>query len=349
MVSLQSHNLKGGDIMGGIVLRILLHGLIALVPTDNSSLTALVVDGTNPPAEASKCVGYDHKAQLLFTFAGEQATAAAACKKLNCAVNNSTCICTFDQANQYQVSFDAAGVLLSGGPPKKRPDQPMPKMQQQAGDPSYLVDIQPLAPLDLTFLTTKKAAGLLGRMQFPYTKLTACNLALVKDGSDYFAHTFNVRKLDAMYDPTMPLQALAQALMVEADIPSGSAKLKLEFLGGGSSYEFDLAPEQCDGQTCFNVYLVNHRTELPEGDPCVTYGIGFDFAYYYQLTQNAPAWKDRPIPQVDSVNEPEGNVALPACSKVFAPHYHDGGTSRRALDYITVATSRPVCAMAFFN
>src|ERR1700688_4141231 len=80
------------DIMGGIVLRILLDGLNALVPSaDNSSFfTALVNDGTHPPIEASTCVA-PHMATLQFTFAGDQ---ALACTNLGCKVSGSTCTCT---------------------------------------------------------------------------------------------------------------------------------------------------------------------------------------------------------------------------------------------------------------
>jgi hypothetical protein len=327
--------------MDSIVLRILLDGLIGLVPIDSSHLTALVVDGTHPPVEASRCVGV-HKAQLAFTFVGNQGDY---CKsKGGCTVSGSTCTCTFDADHQYQISFMAT-VLPSSVVLKKHPDQPMPTMPTQAADASYLFDLESLATLDPTLLRSGPTSGLLGRIQeFPYTRLTACNLALRKHGGTYSAHTFNFRKIGAPYDQSQPTQAVAQALIAEADVPSGAVTLRLEDLGGGNPRDFDLAHESCGKLSCANVHLSNHRDDLKEGDPCDK-GTGFDFAFYYQLVKNAPSWPDRPLPQLDSVTELEGHVALQACTDAFPPHV---AATTSGAD-VHVASSRPVCAMAFFN
>jgi hypothetical protein len=87
---------------------------------------------------------------------------------------------------------------------------------------------------------------------------------------------------------------------------------------------------------CLQVFLSNHRDPIPEDDPCVTVGVGFDFAFYYLLTENAPIWTDRPVPVIDSVTQLESSLAWPAC-KIFDAH-----------EELKAATSRPVCAMAFF-
>ncbi|HEV3458028.1 MAG TPA: hypothetical protein VHG32_15795 [Thermoanaerobaculia bacterium] len=326
--------------MDSIVLRILLDGLIALVPIDSSHLTALVVDGTRPPVEASPCVGL-HKAMLEFTFVGNQGDY---CKSKGCTVDGNTCTCNLND-HQYQVSF-VATALPSSVVLKQQPDQPMPVMPGQAADPSYLFDLSRLAQLDSTFLTSGPAPGLLGRMQqFPFTRLTACNLALRNHSGTYSAHTFNFRRLGAPYDVHQPTQAVAQALIAEADVPSGNVVLRLEDLGGGNPRDFELARETCGQQGCANVRLFNHRDEIQENNPC-NKGTGFDFAYYYQLVQNQPSWQDRPLPQLDTVTELEGHVAVQACTAAFPPHAMAATTNRAELHF---ATSRPVCAMAFFN
>jgi hypothetical protein len=336
--------------MSGIVLRILMDGLIALVPGDNSSLTALVVDGIQPPVEASGCVGRHTMATLKFTFQGDQKAGAAACKSLSCVATNSTCTCTFDQKQQqYQVSF-VGSFLPSNLTLKQRPDQPTPLIWQQAQDPSYVLNLQRVAQLDRTFLTTGAAAGLLGRMQLPYTNLTACNLALLKhDSGDYFVHEFNLRKISDAFDDQKPTQAMAQAVIAEADLLNGGIKLVLSKLTGEGMQQFDLATAACGDLMCADVVLSNHRgDDLADDDRCVTQGKGFDFAFYYQLTKGAPGWVDRPVPQSDGVTRPEANVAVPACGKIFKPHASAARSDASLFDLL-VATSRPVCAMVFFN
>jgi hypothetical protein len=331
--------------MGGIVLRILMDGLIALVPAADSQLTALVVDGMQPPLAASRCVGAHTMATLSFTFQGNQ---AAACTSLKCVATGSTCTCSFNQNQQYQVRFTGS-FLPSNLGLKQAPDQSMPKIWQQAQDPSYVLNLQRAATFDRTFLTTGSAAGLLGRMQLPYTNLTACNLALLKHGNDYFVHEFNLRKIDTAFDDQLPTQAMAQALIAEADLTEGGIKLVLSKLTGEGAQVFDLAPTKCDNQQCADVVLSNHRDQqLQESDDCVTKGIGFDFAFYYQLTKGALGWVDRPLPQSDGVTQPEGNVAVPAC-KIFSSHDTTDRTDRAIGSNFEVATSRPVCAMVFFN
>jgi hypothetical protein len=362
--------------MDNIVLRLLLHGLIVLVP-NGSHLTALLVDGTAPPAEASKCVGV-HTPKLQFMFAPGQGDR---CDKLSgCKSNGNVCTCTYNlkqQQPRYQFSFVAA-VNPSTQVINSQPAHHVPSVPAEAADPAYVFDLQNLTiqsstmQLDNNFLSGA-LQGLLWRMEIPFTRLTACNLSLRQHGDAYYVHSVNFHRIGAGYDPTQPTQAVGAALVADADVPHGGVKLVVEDLGGGGKQDFDLVPNEnakdCpNGQHCVEVLLANARPDdVSSGDTCDQPGIGWDFPFYYNVTTwKNVAWIDRVVPTVYSETELEDNVLLPLCKDHFASHVEDASQTQSGATFtkgrseaathaagrgsleskLLVPTSRPICTMA---
>jgi hypothetical protein len=87
------------------------------------------------------------------------------------------------------------------------------------------------------------------------------------------------------------------------------------------------------GDQGYVIELDNHRVSL-RPDDLGEDGVGRDFAWFYQLVKNPPAWSQRLIPHVKYTRwKSAKDVAVPECN--FEPQKDP--------------TSRPICPMGSIN
>lgn len=326
--------------MSSIALRIVLHGLIALVPTTDSNgvnhMTALLVNGLEPHGIDERCTSI-HRPMLRFL-----AAETGECVDADCEISGNQCTCREMALTGKHISIDitpvpvSASQRLTSSPPINR----LPTNKSEAASFSYIANLAQ-APFGLSlnqeYLGAAPPEHLLARMKFPFNSITSCALAAREDGGDAHVHEMSYRKL---HDPSLKTdtsQALAQRVITELAIPDGNGSeepqviLRISNFGDPEmdGHKIRLLP----GASGYRIEISNQPPRfLDRDDPCND-GVARHFAMFYELADGAIPLSERLLPHVrfaTSVNR--ASIQPEVCNElVFA------------------LMDRPICPMATFN
>jgi hypothetical protein len=316
--------------MIAIPLTIVMHGLVALVPTNAPGgahhMTALMVEARMPPA--LQCLA-PHHPQLVFDVANEQD-----CTNAGCMPSGFMCTCTDVLAGkqitlEFQPTHSPTGTLQV-----KPPATPFPTAATVT-DFSYVANLtaKPYkATLDPRFLTDAPPAGLLARMEFDFDAVAACNLFGREDEGKSQVVSMTSRKLHARGRTGESNQALAQMVMATLDVPAAGASplvLRLHSFNNQPT-EPDLTFTLRSGGANYRIDLSNDTDPLPPDDPCDD-GVARHFGLFYTLAANPPAPADWRVPHAKVF---AGKV-IPMPSTCMPPDFNP--------------MDRPACPMATFD
>jgi hypothetical protein len=321
--------------MSPIPLTVILHGLLALVPTQDSNnghlITALLLDARS--ASGMECMS-QHSPNLRFDV--PHATQIQ-CSSAGCALTGLTCSCT-DALAGKKVSFEITPAPdLSVSLPKSRLFLPeLPAAPADAGDFSYVANLA-LPPfgqvLNPNYLTTSPPQNLLARIDVPFHTVTACALAAREDEGESHIQPFSFHKLHVQGKAGEGSQAVAQVAVAQVDVPDAGGGTQQVILhisspDGTNDHAIVLDP----GSNGFLVDLANDATVLDRDEPCED-GVARHFAMLYEFAATPPAMPDRLIPHARFSNgKKASDFQLPICNLPF----------KNPMD-------RPVCPIATFN
>lgn len=316
--------------MSSVTVNLVFQGLIAFSPiyqTNHmaSQMTALAVDSRVAPSN-SVCV-VDHMVMLEFPAAAPDCQAAP-----GCSWSGGTCSCHLDrQEIELLGEANPTSIAIPQGPP---PSLPLDKTPSTAGSFAYVARLPNLGnfTLDPQFLATNPPAALAARFTFEFDSLLACNHAVRPDNQTDNVHSFQFRKLGDRGKPEQLHQAIAQTLVATLTVDTTNGDPVLRLRQFGSTAHSDIPLDVSNPDEDVDVWIMNHRPDspLPFGNPCDD-GIGRDFALYYELTEDPPAWSKRVLPHVKlAPSKPHSDVDPAQCSRFKAP------------------MSRPVCPLVGF-
>jgi hypothetical protein len=335
--------------MGSILVRVFLHGLIAVAPVDPTAkavlpvakapnhLVALAVDARR--VQAANCVA-PHTPQLVIGNPVQRE-----CTDAHCAFGpdpiTAAPICTCDLALQ-----DVALVpdrAQAAHPLRKAPTAGLPKDRESAADFAYIANLSNLnLTLDPKYLGPAPA-GLVARMRLPFDTILSCSLSAEGPEKSRQVHTFTFQRLNSQ-GASETVGGLHQALAetVEVDVPydasaAGLLAIQLQGFGDKTSRFIHFKPvhdaQLCGSVDCADITFLNDRQQLKPDDTSCDDGIGHDFQLFYDLVAGPPAAPARPIPHSD-------------------PHETRAATdlahTRCAARPMKAMASRPICAMAAF-
>jgi hypothetical protein len=323
--------------MSSVALRVVLHGLIALVPTTDDGvhhMTALLLNGLEPHGIEEKC-NIVHQPKLKFLVAETNE-----CDE-GCIFSGNQCTCGLSALKGKEISIEIQPnpTLATQRPNNERPIDSIPTSPEEAGDPTYIANLaQP--PFNLAFnqayLESNPPEHLLLRMEVP-TTITACLLATREDRGRADVYPMSFRKLHDPSSQNEASQALAQ--MAIAYIPDISANgqenptviLRIrnfnEPLTGGRTFVL-LA-----GANGYKIELSNQpERPLDRDDPCND-TVARHFAMFYELAQDPPALRARLLPHFSFTQSRDREELTPEICRnpVFG------------------LMDRPSCPMAIFN
>jgi hypothetical protein len=334
--------------MAAVPLKILIHGLIALVPTTDTSgvhrMTALLVDGRMSPQSHEEACMSDHHPKLQF-FVEEPRECLAVD---GCDVTGNLCTCAYDPdrettpdplvGKQIRLEILPLPVLATEKPGNSLPERSLPGDSQEAGKISYVANLSQ-KPFDLTvdpdYLipnpTAEARAHVVTRMEIPYKDITACNLATREDGGEANVHAMSLRPLHSASDSGEVSYAMAERVVAELIVPDSGdggqiVKLHISDLGGENDHSMALQA----GSDAYRIDISNDAIPLGYDDPCDD-GVGRHFAHYFALALDPT--DDLPIPHVRPTQFRSATPLQPATCK----------------DPVFDIESRPICPMAIFN
>lgn len=327
--------------MTSVAIQIIMHGLIALVPINTpdgvNHMTALLVDARNPPPDRT-CV-MAHTPTIQFPASSADCTSAPVCQP----AGPGQCLCTL---NRHEIS------ILPDTEPSmiqllKSPRRVLPFNNQDSYDFAYVGNLAyvksvPLShyTLNQDFLSPTPPDPLVARFRFPIREVLACDLATRPEAGADQVHPLNFRPVGIEEKGDEMSQALAQRAIARVAVPVDTGagevlKLVLTPFPGtlGTPMEFKLPILT----TTLTIILTNGRpqdhAQMKPDDPCDN-GVAWDFAYFYDLVQTPPAWKDRPVPHISySMSKSLADLNADKCKE-------DGSF---------FPMSRPICPMASFN
>jgi hypothetical protein len=210
----------------------------------------------------------------------------------------------------------------------KQPQRSIPFDQSDATDFSYIANVaQP--PINMIInpevFSPMPPSSLAVRMNLPFESVSACSLVTDEDDG---VIAMGFRQIGAHEQGGEVSQALAQSAIVKFMAPKNEpVTITIRDFDGSNAYILRLRA----GADGYYIELSNNR-ELPLSvdDPCAD-GIGRDFAFFFDLAQNPPAWKDRLIPYATQ-RKSAREVNSPECAQL-----------------ILGVKQRPICPMASFN
>jgi hypothetical protein len=313
-------------------LKIVLHGLLALVPNNEPGgthqMTVLMLDGSH--SHGIQCMGA-HNPKLLVRADN------AKCVQAGCSPAGG--ICTCEQALARKELW--LEIEPQSDPPRrelpKDPPRAIPRDRKEAAELGYVANLaRPPFNLSLNqqYLLASPPPNLFARLQFPFDTITACGLARRFDGGEAYVHAMGFRLLGNMWEEGEMSQAMAQMVIADVTIPDAGAAgqnviLHLKNLDGEGEVMIPLLPS---GPHLYLIDFSNDTTPLPVGHPCDD-GIARHFALFYELAQSPPPLEERLIPHVRLTQSKCADALdLQACE---IPTFH-------LLD-------RPICPMAIFN
>jgi hypothetical protein len=323
-------------------IQILLHGLIALVPLNDSTgaanhMWALLVDARNPPAQ--ECL-VPHQALLTIRVKD-----VSECTD-GCEINaEGDCVCILEK-DEISLVIQPPLPELQRQKLGQTPEKNLPADASMATSFSYVANLADprlgshvLDPdLIATPLPYSHRQPLVARMKFPFTSVTACALGVRHERGISNVHSMSFHKIYDDDKTTDTDQAVAQSLLAQLAIPSDrTVSIQITRLDQSSSRTIQLA----SGEHGFEIELSNMRElELGTGDPCDD-GIGRDFALFYNLVLHPPkVWRDRILPQIlHTRSKSEAGLTPSECPG----HGSEENKSHKN------PNSRPICPMASFN
>jgi hypothetical protein len=321
--------------MSSIALKVVVHGLIALIPNQHTPanlMTALLVDG----GTASSMPGMDcmlaHHPQLKIL-----ATTPTQCNPANCTVVGNECTCSTDSLRGKLLTLTISPTPTPTGQDLAPPiPHSLPETGAEAANFSYVANLS-RSPFGLTlnqsYLTTTPPSNLLARMDFPFDQVAACALAKRPDGGLSNVHALSFRKLHTEGLIGETSQALAQMVVARLNIPDGGGTpqkvtLNISNFDGTASTPVDLMAED-DG---YLIELSNDSTSLRPDSPCDD-GVARHFGRFYDLATTSIPSADRLIPHLRLTQWISADNLEPDLCK--APTFNP--------------TDRPMCPMASFD
>lgn len=319
------------------IVHIIVHGLIALVPATDAAgmanhMTALLVDAREQPSGFSTCFA-EHRPEIKFRIQESNECEEAGCESSGL----DTCTCPL---GRKEIAIQAT--RLSGQASLKRQINPKPPGSlpfdlKASTDFSYVANLSSMGyELDQRFLEPIPPPALVARMAFPFESVSACALGTRRDEGSENVHAMSFRPLAQLEKPGDPNQALAQAVSATFTASEDPVRLVLSDFGGENPVTLTL--KSFDGT--YEIELLNMRIsenghhDLPPDDPCDG-GVERDFAFFYNLAKNPPAWKDRPIPHVKYTRwKSIKDLDVPECQALKGDH---------------LPNSHPICALASFR
>jgi hypothetical protein len=313
---------------------IILHGLIALVPSSggNSPMAALAI--RTPLKMPGPCVAA-HGASLSVSATNAQCVAVSGCNP-----NGPLCDCTVDGEDislQILPASSPSPASLTRTAPR-----PLPFDSPSASDFSYLANMSLLGQtVDPGYLSpsvgSTLAPNLVARLQFPFDSVITCSLATRRVERSDNVYALNFRQLENEQQVNENSQALGQiALATFTPVGTGAEAvvLTLTKFDGSATRSLTLTPAGTDG---YVIRLTDERVAYMVPDKACDDGVGRDFAFFYNLTPAASqqAWGQRQVPHVNYTSWKSAlDVNPPACAIAYK--------------YKT-PMSRPICPMATFN
>jgi hypothetical protein len=277
---------------------IVLHGLVALVPTlgkDSNHMTALMLDTRSHMAD--DCM-VTHSPQLVFDAASDQA-----CESAGCHLSSHTCTCT-DSLVDKEVSLVYDGTVTHAtGYDLTTPPPPMPGSKAAASSFAYVANFsrEPYsAHLKPNELTGSPPPELYARMSFDFDTVAACNLFVREDAGQAQIVTMTPRPLGARSSKNENgSQAMAQMVVARSSITlasdaSPAVSIRLHDMTKTSNAE-DLIIPLASSDDGYRIDFANDTPPLSPDAPCDD-GVARHFALFYQLTDYKGRDADRLIP-----------------------------------------------------
>lgn len=323
------------------VVHIIVHGLIALVPSINGSgnanhMTALLVNAQSLPSEASVLRGFKECFVPHQPGVKVRTFSTADCLSAGCTPDGvDDCSCSLvrkEVALEAQLSHEQEGQRL-----KPRPENGLPFNSKEARDFSYVANLARLGhELDRRFLDEPTPpTALIARMSFPFQSVNACSLGTRRDEGGHNVHPVNFRPIEILEKAGEPSQAISQMVVAELEVQEGPVKLTIADFGGSNPRTITLKP--IDGK--YRIELSNMRTspdgehDLRPDDPCDG-GVERDFGFFYELVKDPPAWEARPVPHVKLTRwKSVKDLEIPECEAHTGDHFPN---------------SHPICGLASF-
>jgi hypothetical protein len=320
--------------MQTIALRVVLHGLMALVPDSSSQatqVTALLVNATQPPG--MECMDA-HTPVISFSANPQECASAAA--SVGCSIADSG-LCTCNNLIGREITLEMTpaplpkGVRLDTAPPSVPPS--LPPTSATAGSFGYVLNLAK-PPFNLTLDSqytgpAPNGANLAARMIVPIDLLTTCRFVQRLDAEDWNIPTMASWPLGQLGSDAAPVQAAARSVEAEVALPSNVFKVAIHFhkFDGSDDHAVNLLATNSE----FQIDLGNEPEPLDPDAPCDD-GVARHFDMFYVLSSSQPP--SHPVPHVRLQSVLSSTVArpsAPACAPATAG-----------------ATERPICPMASF-
>ena len=323
------------------LLRIVLHGLIALVPFDSATstnrMTALLVDARAFPAGVdpdSLPIGYKqcfvpHMAMLSIDLNDQNE-----CRAIHgCKVDSTHCNCMLSRQD-LTLEVTPTPSLTMRNLDSPATSLPLPFDQDEAASFHYVANLTTRLgqQLDPRFLDTIPPDPLAARMSFPFDSVTSCALALRFNEGSRNVHALSFRPAGSPEESGETSQALSQQVIATLPIPDqAQVVLNVRDFASSTSLPLTLKP---NATGLYSIELSNMReADTLVDDPCDD-GVARDFAFFYELALNKLEWSKRKIPHIKMTQWKSSSDLDPdVCSKIrtHAP------------------SSRPICPMAGFD
>jgi hypothetical protein len=306
-------------------------------------MTALLVDGRSLPSEASELTGFKecfvphHPGITVKTPSNAECLAADCLPK-----GEHDCTCSLVRK---EVSLHAQ---LPPGTEKRQinsqPKNGLPFNFKEARDFSYVANLSRLKhgsrlgyELDRErFLNNPNPPpALIARMSFSFESVSACSLGTRRDEGGNNVHPMSFRPIATTEEAGEASQALSQMVAAMFRTDQDPVKLTLTDFGGGNPKTLTLQP--INGE--YQIELFNMRVsekgehDLPPDHPCDG-GVERDFAFFYELVKDRPAWDERPIPHVKLTRwKSVKDLEIAECKAHTGDHFPN---------------SHPICGLASF-
>lgn len=349
-----------------VVIEIVMYGLIALVPPAElpGEMTALLVDSEHAiaheaalrPVQYGGCL-VEHAPEIIFP------TSSQACTKYGapCTLGlDGLCHCLLSKSEEghkrkYLINWDSTPQTqeVTHGRVPTAPSSTLPfsfKMKS-GGSPEWVPNISSLLSkpgrtlekyrpnLKSENIQLKRASltslpdGLTARAHFAVDEIFACDLSTRPEAGAKNVHAFSFRPIGSPPHSDSLTQAIASKVVAVQKIvtsPGSHVNLVLQEFGGSEEPRKLVFPLPTDVQE-FRITLRNERPYFDNPDHPCDDGIGRDFALFYQLAEDVPAWNLRPIPHIEhTIYRNQEAVEPKKCANYKASH------------------DRPICAMAMF-
>ncbi len=298
---------EGGIYGEGERTHVLFGGLVALVPETTAlganHITALMLDART--GTRRNCSSPYRPLLKLETSPSECLEAGCTLMSRGGRGEGVLCTCSLDRQDvSIDPDVDPPLQILRREPPNIFP------AQATAGDFSYIINLSrpPLDQvIDPKYLGSWPPQKLLARMRVPFESITACNLSSSKDvPGRVLAMDFRKQNLRLAREDDVR-QAVAEEAVVSFRPAYPLVTVTIRDFGGDNPRSMTVRRGP--------IFFLNEQEQfLPPGADCAT-DISMDFALFYELSLNPPAWEDRLIPHLRQDLVSDNNFDAPVCSR----------------------------------